>query len=128
MTDPDTSQAVLRSLRELGVQFSIDDFGTGYSSLTYFKAIPANELKIDKSFVMNMLQDEGDKRIVNAVIQLSKGFGMHVTAEGVEDRETALALAQLECDRLQGFYFARPMPHSDMLEWLAQGESRALAR
>jgi EAL domain-containing protein (putative c-di-GMP-specific phosphodiesterase class I) len=124
MSDPEASQAVLRSLRELGVQFSIDDFGTGYSSLAYFKNIPANELKIDKSFVLNLLQDEGDNRIVNAVVQLSKGFGMEVTAEGVEDKETALLLAQLGCDYLQGFYFARPMPHKDLLSWLAQQQTK----
>lgn len=128
MSDPEASQSVLRSLRELGVQFSIDDFGTGYSSLAYFKSIPANELKIDKSFVLNLSKDESDERIVNAVVQLSKGFGMKVTAEGVEDEETALMLGQLGCDYLQGFHFARPMPHSDLIEWLTQSQPRAMVR
>lgn len=122
MRDPEASHAVLRSLRGLGVRFSIDDFGTGYSSLTYFKTIPANELKIDKSFVRNMLLDDGDRRIVNAVVQLAKGFGMQVTAEGVEDEDTALALAQLGCDQLQGFYFARPMPKDQLVAWLIDCE------
>ena len=124
MTDPTASLSVLSALRDLGVQVSIDDFGTGYSSLAYFKNIPANELKIDKSFVLNMLQDEGDKRIVNAVIQLSKGFGMQVTAEGVEDEQTAFALAELGCDCLQGFHFARALPQDEFLAWLAERENR----
>lgn len=127
MTDPDASLSVLNSLRELGVRISIDDFGTGYSSLAYFKSIPATELKIDKSFVLSMLQEEGDKRIVDAVIQLSKGFRMQVTAEGVEDEQTARALAQPGCDILQGFHFARPMPHDDFLTWLAEHEARRFA-
>lgn len=126
MTDPVTSLKVLHSLRELGINISIDDFGTGYSSLAYFKNIPANELKIDKSFVLNMLHDDGDRRIVNAVAQLAKGFGMEVTAEGVEDRKTAVALAELGCDTLQGFHFARPMPHADLLGWIAQHRAATL--
>jgi len=69
-----------------------------------------------------MLHDDGDKRIVNAVIQLSKGFGMEVTAEGVEDEPTARALARMGCDRLQGFHFARPMPQEALLGWLAERE------
>ncbi|PWG68583.1 bifunctional diguanylate cyclase/phosphodiesterase, partial [Enterococcus hirae] len=77
----------------------IDDFGTGYSSLAYFKNIPADELKIDKSFVVNMLEDAGDKQIVRAVIELARGFGLAVTAEGVEDATTVAALSSLGCDR-----------------------------
>jgi diguanylate cyclase (GGDEF)-like protein len=127
MTNPAAGLAALSALRDLGVQLSIDDFGTGYSSLAYFKHIPAHELKVDKSFVMNMLHDDGDKRIVNAVIQLSKGFGMEVTAEGVEDEPTARALARMGCDRLQGFHFARPMPQEALLGWLAERETRKLA-
>ncbi len=127
MTDPDVSRAVLNTLRELGIEVSIDDFGTGYSSLAYFKNIPADELKIDKSFVLHMLEDESDERIVNAVIQLSRGFGMQVTAEGVEDEATARALARLGCERLQGFYFARPLPQAELLAWLDNAASRRLA-
>jgi len=118
MHNPQTSFAVLRELREQGVHVSIDDFGTGYSSLAYFKNIPADELKIDKSFVMRMLEDEGDRKIVRAVIELAKSFGLKVTAEGVEGAETALALAELRCDALQGYYFSPPLPHSQFVAWL----------
>jgi EAL domain-containing protein (putative c-di-GMP-specific phosphodiesterase class I) len=121
MTDPDVSFDVLTQLRQLGVRISIDDFGTGFSSLAYFKNIPADELKIDKSFVLNMLEDEGDKRIVRAIIQLSKQFGLAVTAEGVEDEQTALMLAELNCDSLQGFHFSRPLPAQAFESWLAAG-------
>jgi diguanylate cyclase (GGDEF)-like protein len=130
MKNPAVSFSVLRSLREQGVQISIDDFGTGYSSLAYFKNIPADELKIDKSFVINMLGDKGDKQIVRTVIDLAKSFGLMVTAEGVEDRPTAEMLAQLGCDRLQGYFYSKPLPQTKFIEWLdafARAETPTLA-
>jgi len=125
MTDPNRSFKVLSELRRIGVKISIDDFGTGYSSLAYFKNIPANELKIDKSFVLNMFEDDGDKQIVKAIIELSRGFGLEVTAEGVEDQKTAALLAELRCDRLQGYHFSRPLPHDDFIAWLDAYERKA---
>jgi EAL domain-containing protein (putative c-di-GMP-specific phosphodiesterase class I) len=124
MTDPARSFRILTALRELGVQISIDDFGTGYSSLTHFKNIPADELKIDKSFVLNMLEDDGDKQIVRTIIELSKGFGLQVTAEGVEDEQTAAMLAEMRCDRLQGYYYSRPLPQHEFVTWLEAYERR----
>ncbi|MEO8465125.1 MAG: bifunctional diguanylate cyclase/phosphodiesterase [Gammaproteobacteria bacterium] len=118
MNNPEVSMAVLRRLREVGVQVSIDDFGTGYSSLSYFKNIPADELKIDKSFVLNMFEDRDDKQIVRTVIDLAKSFSLKVTAEGVEDARTAAMLAALHCDRLQGYYYSRPLPQAQFLAWL----------
>ena len=118
MRNPQASFAVLRELREQGVQISIDDFGTGYSSLAYFKNIPADELKIDKSFVMKMLEDDGDRKIVRAVIELAKSFGLKVTAEGVEDAATAAALAALRCDTLQGYHYSEALPHAKFVAWL----------
>lgn len=118
MKNPTLSFGVLRGLREQGVQVSIDDFGTGYSSLAYFKNIPADELKIDKSFVIGMLEDDGDKQIVRAVIDLAKSFKLMVTAEGVEDRSTAEMLARLRCDRLQGYFYSKPLPQTKFIEWL----------
>jgi diguanylate cyclase (GGDEF)-like protein len=118
MRNPAASFEVLRNLREQGVQVSIDDFGTGYSSLAYFKNIPADELKIDKSFVLNMLEDDGDRRIVRTIVELAKSFGLAVTAEGVEDLATADALAQLRCDRLQGYLYSKPLPQKKFIEWL----------
>jgi diguanylate cyclase (GGDEF)-like protein len=116
--NPEASFNVLRELRDLGVRISIDDFGTGHSSLAYFKNIPADELKIDKSFVLKMLKDDGDRKIVCAVIELAKSFGLKVTAEGVEDGATAAVLAQLQCDRLQGYFYSRPLPQKEFIAWL----------
>lgn len=124
MTDPARSFGILTSLRELGVKISIDDFGTGYSSLTHFKNIPADELKIDKSFVLNMLEDDGDRQIVKTVIELSKGFGLQVTAEGVEDERTATMLADMRCDRLQGYFYSKPLPQQEFVTWLQAYERR----
>ncbi|MDH3419112.1 MAG: EAL domain-containing protein [Gammaproteobacteria bacterium] len=118
MANPEASLQVLKELRDLDVHVSIDDFGTGYSSLAYFKNIPADELKIDKSFVVNMLEDAGDEQIVRAVIELARSFGLAVTAEGVEDAKTASALGSLGCDRLQGYYYSRPLPQQAFIAWL----------
>ncbi len=116
---PGQSFTTLQALRELGIRVSIDDFGTGYSSLSYFNGIPADELKIDQSFVRKMLEDEGYARIVRTIINLAHDFGLQVTAEGVEDEQTADALAALGCDYLQGYYFSRPLPQSDFIAWLS---------
>jgi len=124
MDDPEASFELLIRLRELGTKISIDDFGTGYSSLAYFKNIPADELKIDKSFVLNMFDDVGDKKIVRAIIHLSKQFGLEVTAEGVEDERTARILAELECDRLQGYHYSRPLPQKEFIDWLQRFEAQ----
>jgi EAL domain-containing protein (putative c-di-GMP-specific phosphodiesterase class I)/GGDEF domain-containing protein len=115
---PETSFAPLNAARDFGARVSIDDFGTGYSSLAYFNNIPADELKIDKSFVMRMLEDEGYARVVRTIVNLAHSFGLRVTAEGVEDRETANALAALKCDYLQGYYFSRPLPQNEFIAWL----------
>ena len=125
VADPQLGFAVLSQLRELGTKISIDDFGTGYSSFAYFKNIPADELKIDKSFVQNMFHDEGDKKIVRAIVQLSKEFGFEVTAEGVEDERTARILAQYACDRLQGYHYSKPLPQLEFLAWLTQYREQA---
>jgi diguanylate cyclase (GGDEF)-like protein len=124
MTDPDRSFAIMNQLRDLGVQISIDDFGTGYSSLTHFKNIPADELKIDKSFVLNMLDNEGDMHIIRSIIELSRGFGLKVTAEGVEDEQSAALLAAMSCDQLQGYYYSRPLPQQQFVTWLNNFDAR----
>ncbi|MEM8981929.1 MAG: bifunctional diguanylate cyclase/phosphodiesterase [Pseudomonadota bacterium] len=113
MTDPEMALDALADLRKIGVRISIDDFGTGYSSLAYFKKLPADELKVDRSFVMNIFNDVGDQRIVRTIITLAKEFGLQVTAEGIEEARTANQLAEMGCDLLQGYYFGRPQPHAD---------------
>jgi len=120
MTKPEESFRTLNALRELGVRISIDDFGTGYSSLAYFKNIPATELKIDRSFVFKMLDNAGDRQIVQTVIDLAQGFGLKVVAEGIENSETEAALIAMGCDTAQGFYYSKPLSHHDICGWLAQ--------
>ena len=117
LVDRDRSHRVLTELRELGVRISIDDFGTGYSSLAYLKQIPADELKIDRSFVINMLADEADRRIVEQVVALGHSFGLKVVAEGVESAEAAAKLAAMGCDYVQGFHYAKPLPPKEFPAW-----------
>ena len=100
----------LARLRDIGVKISIDDFGTGFSSLAYFRDLPVDEIKIDKSFVMRMLESEKDMAIVKAVIDLAHNFSLKVVAEGVESQAIASALAEMRCDILQGYFFDKPLP------------------
>jgi diguanylate cyclase (GGDEF)-like protein len=118
IADFDQAAARLARVRELGVRISIDDFGTGYSSLSYFKKIPADELKIDKSFVMGMLTDEANQRLVQTIINLAHQFNLNVVAEGVENQASLDLLARMGCNYAQGYLFA-PALHADQLSvWL----------
>ncbi|MDD5387943.1 MAG: EAL domain-containing protein [Gallionellaceae bacterium] len=103
---------------ELGVHFALDDFGTGFSSLTYLRRLPVNGLKIDQTFVRDMLQDPDDLAIVEGVIGLSTAFRHHVVAEGVESADHALMLMEMGCHLVQGYGIARPMSGDNTLEWL----------
>ncbi len=116
--DVSTSFRILGELRSLGLNISIDDFGTGYSSMSYFKGIPATELKIDQSFIRHVLDNQMDEHIVQTVIQLANGFDLTVVAEGIEDQETFDKLNQMGCDIAQGYHIARPMPRDDILHWV----------
>ncbi len=118
MEDLTTSFITLNELKTLGAGISIDDFGTGYSSMAYFKNIPANELKIDQSFVFYMLENAMDRHIVNTVIDLAHGFNLNVVAEGIENIETFNALKELGCNIAQGYYLAKPMPQNEFIQWL----------
>jgi EAL domain-containing protein (putative c-di-GMP-specific phosphodiesterase class I)/GGDEF domain-containing protein len=109
----------LKKLREMGIRVSIDDFGTGYSSLSYFKKIPADELKIDKSFVMGMTKDAADHRLVRTIVGLAQHFNLDSVAEGVEDRMTFDALAELGCDQAQGYLFSPALSLERLKNWLA---------
>jgi len=113
----------LETIREKGIGISIDDFGTGYSSLAYFKHLPATEIKIDKSFVDNLLDDNQDKKIVALIISLAKQFELDVIAEGVEDETTLKELKYLNCDLAQGYYFSKPLPFDEFIEWVKNFES-----
>jgi len=110
MLDPTQALHMLQRLKELGVRLSLDDFGTGYSSLEFLKNLPVDEVKVDKSFVWKMTHDERDANIVRAIVALSHTLGLEVTAEGVQDEETMLALCDSGCDLAQGFLIGEPVP------------------
>ncbi|AMK77413.1 MULTISPECIES: EAL domain-containing protein [Methylomonas] len=111
--------AVMKECQKLGVGFALDDFGTGYSSLTYLKALPAETLKIDQSFIRDILGDPEDLAIVAGIINLTAAFHRQVIAEGVETEEHGLLLLKLGCDNAQGYGIARPMPAGDLPAWIA---------
>ena len=117
MEDTKATQATFRELGAAGIHLSIDDFGTGYSSLAYLRKLPAEELKIDRSFVMDVEHSADARAIVNAVVKLAHALGLKVVAEGVENERQQRVLVQLGCDELQGFLFAKPMTARALLLW-----------
>jgi len=120
MTDPTRALRNLDALHELGVHLAIDDFGTGYSSLAYLKRLPVQTLKIDNSFVRNMLEDLQDEMIVNSTIQLAHNLGLTVVAEGVENEALLTRLRELKCDEAQGYFIGRPMAIINADEWIVE--------
>jgi diguanylate cyclase (GGDEF)-like protein len=120
MDDPQRALQTLNRLHAMGLKLSIDDFGTGYSSLAYLKRLPVDELKIDKSFVMNMESDLQDAKIVRSTVDLAHNLGLTVVAEGVESAKSWKLLASLSCDEVQGFFIAKPMPAPLFPGWVRQ--------
>ena len=118
MTDPAMALEIVNRIRQMGFQFSIDDYGTGYSSLSYLKQMPLKELKIDRSFVTDILRSEHDAVIVNATINLAHNLAFQVTAEGVESQEVLDLLRAEGCDIAQGFFISRPMPVVEFDDWM----------
>jgi diguanylate cyclase (GGDEF)-like protein len=125
MQDAGATIATLRGLKDMGVSISVDDFGTGYSSLAYLQRFPIDTLKIDKSFMCGVTEDEHNAAIVRTVIALSKSLRLESIAEGVESREQVDYLRTEGCDRLQGFYFSRPLP-PEVLPNLVQSGARLM--
>lgn len=119
VSDRGQAISVLERVRRLGVGISLDDFGTGYSSLRHLRSLPVDEVKIDQSFVRDMLIDPADRNIVRSVLGLAAAFNLRVVAEGVETAEHMQALIDLQCELGQGYVFARPMPADELLDWLA---------
>ena len=119
MTDPERAQDVLARLSELGIELSLDDFGTGYSSLGMLKRLPVRELKIDRSFITDLLDDEGDAAIVRSTVELAHNLDLRVVAEGVESAEAWDLLASWGCDVAQGYHLSRPLAEQDLRALLA---------
>jgi diguanylate cyclase (GGDEF)-like protein len=125
MADPRRAIEVLSRLRALGVRLSLDDFGTGHSSLAYLKRLPLDEVKIDRSFVLGMAEDENDAVIVRSTIDLARNLGLEVVAEGVETEAVLADLAALRCDVAQGYLLSRPLPPAQLADWLAAHRTAA---
>ncbi len=121
MVDQQRALRVLQDLRSLGVVISVDDYGTGYSSIAYLRKFPVQEIKIDKSFVIDMLSDEDNEAIVKSTIMMAHSIGCKVVAEGVEDQQTMQKLIAMGCDYIQGYHICRPLSVSDFDQWIAKG-------
>ncbi len=120
LADPTRTKLILEHLSAMGIRLSIDDFGTGYSSLAYLKRLPVSEIKVDRSFVMNMEEDEDDATIVRSTIDLGRNLGLDVVAEGVESEQVWNRLKALGCTAAQGYYLSRAVPASELRTWLLQ--------
>ena len=118
MTDTDISIAKLNQFVEKGISVSIDDFGTGYSSLYYLKTFPIDVLKIDRSFVSDITEDASDAQIVETIILMARNLGIGVVAEGGETKEQVDLLRSFGCEQVQGYYYSRPLPLEDFIEYL----------
>ena len=120
MADPPQVMAILSVLQGMGVRLSLDDFGTGYSSLVHLRQLSVDEIKIDKSFILEMTSNANDAAVVRATIELAHNLGRQVVAEGVDDETTCRILSELGCDLAQGFYFSKAVPADDLTRWLQE--------
>ena len=127
MEDTKATQETFRRLGDLGAHLSIDDFGTGYSCLGYLRQLPAEELKIDRSFVLDLEHSADARAVVDAVVKLAHALGLKVVAEGVENQRQQQILVGLGCDELQGYLFAQPMSARALLLWAMQDRSESAA-
>lgn len=109
---------ILRQLDRAGIRLSVDDFGTGYSALSYLKSYPFDTLKIDKSFVQDVMKEPEDASLVRAIINMAHSLGLNVIAEGVEEESQTHFLQQEGCDFCQGYFYSRPLPAKDFEIWL----------
>ena len=127
MTNPEESAAILEQLSRMGVLVSVDDFGTGYSSMSYLRRFPIDKLKIDRSFITDLMSRAEDASIVQAIISLAHGLRLKVVAEGVETPEQLEFLKSLGCDQYQGYHFSEPLPatvFSELVREQQQSEDR----
>jgi EAL domain-containing protein (putative c-di-GMP-specific phosphodiesterase class I) len=122
MHDVDRVVAQLQQLSDLGVVISIDDFGTGFSSLSYVKRLPVDRLKIDQSFIREIISDPSDRAIVSAIVNLAHSLRMEVVAEGVETAEQLDCVRAVGCDAIQGYYFGKPMAATQFENFISKGQ------
>jgi len=122
MEDPLEAMKILSHLSNMGISLSIDDFGTGYSSLAYLQKLPVNELKIDKSFVMGMIDSADSTNIVRSIIDLAHNLGLEVVAEGVENQDVWDKLEAMGCEVAQGFYMSKPIPSEEIESWFLESQ------
>lgn len=118
MDDPESAIRTLEYIKSLGVQIAIDDYGTGYSSLTYMKRLPVDILKVDLTFVRDIGIDEKTEAIIKSTVSLAHNLGLRVVAEGVETKEHVEFLRAIDCDILQGYYYSKPLPATELVEYL----------
>jgi EAL domain-containing protein (putative c-di-GMP-specific phosphodiesterase class I) len=123
MEDPARSLEILEEIRKLGVRISVDDFGTGYSSLSLLHRFPIDELKIDRSFVHNLEEDEGAAAIVSAIVLMARTLGITPLAEGVENQQQANRLIELGCPIMQGYLWAPALSAGDLARWRGEFQS-----
>lgn len=130
MMDPDLSTEILNKLNDFGVRISLDDFGTGYSSLSYLKQLPIHRLKIDRSFITDITQNASDQAIVATIIAMAKHLNMEVIAEGIETQGQLDFLTENACKEIQGYYFSRPLPATEVEEtfFVPYRQSRSILR
>jgi diguanylate cyclase (GGDEF)-like protein/PAS domain S-box-containing protein len=124
--DPETAIAILQELKELGVHVAMDDFGTGYSSLRYLRDLPIDVVKIDKSFIQDILVDPNDVEIVTAIIAMARGLKLEVIAEGVETDEQLALLRGLGCNKVQGYLYSRPLSEEGFVWWMHRSAPRKI--
>lgn len=123
MNDPEQAITIMNALVEMGIHLAMDDFGTGYSSLAYLKRFPIHTLKIDRAFIIDMVNERG-KNMVDSIITMAHNLDLHVVAEGVEERSQLEKLAQLGCETLQGYYYSKPLPREQFEAFLAKQQKR----
>ena len=123
MKNPEKASTMLQQLKTMGIPISIDDFGTGYSSLSYLKRFPVDELKIDRSFIMNIATNTDDAAIASAIIAMAHSLKLKVVAEGVETDEQLAFLSSLGCDEAQGFLFSKPVPAQECVQLISNASS-----
>jgi len=124
MLNLDRAVKILNKLKAIGFELAIDDFGTGFSSLNYLKILPVDLLKIDKSFISDMCENATDRAVVKTIVELGHNLNCKVVAEGVEDKETLEKLMILKVDKIQGYYFSKPIPSHDFLIWMEKYETK----